>query len=197
MVVVQNAHAGLIAEIQPLPVPLQQIHHPQALFVMLEAALVDLVQRPLSGVAEGRVPQIVPQGDGLRQILVEPQGPGHRPRKPRHLQGVGQAGAVVIPLRLEEDLGLVLEAAKGLGVGDPVNIPLEAGANVALRFRVQPTPAVLGEHAVGPDHQMLQLFSFLAGKRHSLTSHFRLLPLYDGKNNFPFLFPTNFFRTFL
>ena len=91
---------------------------------MLEATLVDLVQGPLPGVAEGRVAQIVAQADGLRQILVQPEGPRHGARQTGDLQGVGQAGAVVVSLRLEKDLGLVLETAKGLGVGAAVDIPL-------------------------------------------------------------------------
>ena len=32
---------------------------------MAEAARVDLIQRPFPRVAEGRVPEVVPEGDGL------------------------------------------------------------------------------------------------------------------------------------
>ena len=43
------------------------------------------------------------------------------------LQGVGHAGAVVVPLRLKEHLGLVLQPPESLGVDDPVRCPAERG----------------------------------------------------------------------
>ena len=84
------------------------VHHPQALLIVLEAAGIDQIERPLAGVAEGRVAQIVPQADGLSQILVEAQRTRHGAGQTRDLQRMGQARAVVVALRLEEDLGLVL-----------------------------------------------------------------------------------------
>ena len=86
--------------------------------------------------------QVVAQGDGLGQVLVEEQGPGHGAGDPAHLQGVGHPGPVVVPLRLEEDLRLVLQAAEGLGIDDPVHIPLEGGADVALLLRPGPPSAL-------------------------------------------------------
>ena len=67
---------------------------------MGEAARGHLVQGPLSGVAKGGVAQVVAQGDGLGQVLVQPQGPRDGPGDAGDLQGVGHAGAVVVPLRL-------------------------------------------------------------------------------------------------
>ena len=72
----KNAHAGLLAQIQPPAVPLENIHHPQTLFIVPEALCVNAVQGPLTGMAEGRVAKIVAQGDGLGQILVEVQRAG-------------------------------------------------------------------------------------------------------------------------
>ena len=43
-------------------------------------------------------------------------------------QRVGHSGPVVVPLRLEEHLGLVLEPPERLAVDHSVNIPLKAGA---------------------------------------------------------------------
>jgi len=37
----------------------------------------------------------------------------------------------MVPLRLEKDLGLVHQPAERLGVDDPVNVPLVAGADLA------------------------------------------------------------------
>ena len=84
----------------------------------------------LSRVAERRVAQVVAHGNGLRQILVQAQGPGDGPRDAADLQGVGHPGAVMVPLRAEKDLGLVHQAAKGFAVDDPVNVPLIAGPDI-------------------------------------------------------------------
>ena len=142
---------------------------------MLEAAGKNLVQGPLPGVAEGGVAQVVPQGGGFRQVLVQVQRPGHRPGQAADLQRVGQTGAVMVPLRLQKHLGLVLQAAEGLGVGDPVNIPLKAGADLALRLRLQAAFAVFRQNAIGPDDGMLGYFSLPAGTEHGV----HLLPCYS------------------
>ena len=46
----------------------------------------------------------------------------------RHLERVGQAGAVVVAGRGDEDLGLVLQPPERGGVEDPVAVALEGGA---------------------------------------------------------------------
>ena len=111
---------------------------------MLEAAGVNFVQGPLACVTKGRVAQVMAQGYGLSQILVKAQGPCHRAGKAADLKSVGQAGAVMVPLRLEENLSLVLKAAEGLAVGNAVNVTLKAGAYAALLLRLQSAPAVTG-----------------------------------------------------
>ena len=75
--------------------------------------------------------QVMAQGDGLGQILVQVKAPGNGPGNAGHLQGMGHAGAVVVPFRLEKDLGLMHQPAEGFGVDDPVDIPLVTGADLA------------------------------------------------------------------
>ena len=67
------------------------VHHPEALAVVLEPAVVfqQLVQLALARVAEGRVPEVVGQGDALRQVLVQAQGPRDAPRYLRHTRWCG------------------------------------------------------------------------------------------------------------
>ena len=95
---------------------------------MAEAALHPVVQSPFSRVAEGGVPQVVPQGDRLGQILVEPERPRDGAGDLGNLERMGEPGAVMIPLRGKENLRFVFEAAEGLAVQDPVAVPLVSRA---------------------------------------------------------------------
>jgi hypothetical protein len=92
-------------------------------------------QRLLPGMAEGRVTDIVAQRDGLGQRLVQPESRCQRARDLGDLQGMGKPSDEVIAVRMQEDLGLVLQAAEGLGVDDPVPIALEGGAEGVRRLR--------------------------------------------------------------
>ena len=97
---VKNAHAGFVAEIQPVTVTLQIIHNPEALFVMLEAFRKNPVQGTFTSMAEGRVAEIVSESDGFHQILIQAKCPGNRPGETADLQRVGKAGTVMIPFGL-------------------------------------------------------------------------------------------------
>ena len=85
---------------------------------MGKSAGAQLIQSALARMAEGGVPQVMPQGDGLGQVLVEAQGAGDGAGDLRHLQRVGQPGAVMVALRREKDLSLLLEPAERLAVDD-------------------------------------------------------------------------------
>ena len=100
---------------------------------------IDLLQHRLAAVAEGGVAEIVPQGDGLGQVLVEAQGPGDGAGHLGHLQGMGQARAVVVPQGCQEHLGLVLEPPEGVAVDDPVAVELKGGAHLARILRDRPS----------------------------------------------------------
>ena len=121
--------------LRPAAVALERVHHPQRLLVVAEAAAEALVQQPverlLAGVPERRMAEVVPEADRLRQVLVQPQGARHRARDAAGLERVREAGAVVVALGRDEDLGLVLEAAEALRVDDPVAVALEGGAQAA------------------------------------------------------------------
>ena len=88
---------------------------------MLEAAAAALaqgrVERLLAGVAEGRVAEVVAEPDRLGQVLVEAERAGDGAGDPAGLERVGEAGAVVVALGGDEDLGLVLEPPEGLASG--------------------------------------------------------------------------------
>ena len=83
---------------KPWVFSLQFLDDPEALSVVLEAAMVlhEPVEHGLAFVADGGVSEVVGQRDGLGQILIEAQGPGDVPADGRHFHGVGEPGAQVI-----------------------------------------------------------------------------------------------------
>jgi hypothetical protein len=140
---------GLPGEVEPVIgriAALQAGHDPERLGVVVEAAEPRhaLVQGILARMAEGRMAEVVGEGQGLGQILVEPEGAGERPGDLADLDGVGQAGAEVIALMVDENLGLVLEPPEGGGMDDPVPVALELAAGGRNRFRAESPAAPPG-----------------------------------------------------
>ena len=74
---------------------------------MVEAPRNHLIEHVLAGMAERSMPQVVPQGDRLRQIFIEAEGPGDGSRNLRDFKGMGQPGPIVIACRNEKNLGLM------------------------------------------------------------------------------------------
>ncbi len=116
------------------------------------------------------MPEVVAERDGLDEVFVEPECLRGGPGGLGDLEGVHEAGPVVVALRREEDLGLVLEPAEGLAVYNPVAVAHVGGADVALFLRHEPAarvPRPHGEWAQGfifprfkffPDHRAPPLF---------------------------------------
>jgi hypothetical protein len=76
--VLENAAACLPGEVQAVEARVARfelVHHAQALQVVLKAAVFAhaLVQGVLAGMAEGCVPQVVGQRDGLDQVFIQTQ----------------------------------------------------------------------------------------------------------------------------
>ena len=63
--------------------------------------------------AEGRMTEVVGERQGLGEVFVELQRPRQGAGDLRHLERVGEPGAVVVALVVEEDLGLFLQPAEG------------------------------------------------------------------------------------
>jgi len=99
------------------------------------------IELALARMTEGRVSEIVAQGQGLGQILVQPECAGDGAGDLGDLDRMGKAGAVMIALVIDEDLGLVLETAKGRGMDDAVAVALEGSTGRRFRLRVQAAPA--------------------------------------------------------
>ena len=132
--VVQDAVAHLIRKIQPMPAAFKDLDHAQALLVVREMPR-DLLHNRLARVPERRVPDIVPERDRLRQILVQQQPARNRARDLCHLEAVRHACAVVVA-RDDVDLRLVLEPSERLGMENAVAIALKFRTEGALRHRM-------------------------------------------------------------
>ncbi len=134
--------------------PLQLGDHAEGLHIVVEPAerLHAIVQLVLARMAEGRMAQVVGEGDGLGQIVVQAQGLGDRAGHLSHLQRVGQAGAEMVAFVRHEDLGLLLQAAKGRAMDDAVAVAGEGRAGAAVGLWPAPaarTGRVLGIGSAG------------------------------------------------
>ncbi len=81
---------------------------------------------------ERRVAEVVREADRLGERLVELQGAGDAATDLRDLDRVREARAVEIAFVVHEHLGLVDEAAEGVGVDDAVAVALERRAGGSL-----------------------------------------------------------------
>jgi hypothetical protein len=113
------------------------------------------VEGILAGVPEGRMAQVVRQGDGLGQVLVEAQLAGYRPANLGHLQRVRQPGAVMVVGLSDEHLRLVHQPPEGGAVDDAVAVALVEGAEGMRRLGLAPAAAVPRVHGVRRQHLVL------------------------------------------
>ncbi len=111
----------------------------QGLGVVVEPAVGrhDLFQGILPGMAEGRMAQIMGQGQGLAQVLVQMQIAADGTRDLRNLERMGQPGAEEIALVIDEHLGLVGQPPEGHGMDDAVPVALKGAAGGAVALRMQ------------------------------------------------------------
>jgi hypothetical protein len=147
--------------------PLQFLHHPQALSIVLESILPlhEAIQRVFPLVSKGRVTQVMGQRNGFRQVLIQAQRTRQIPGDRRHLHGVRQARAQVIPGAIQKHLRFVLQPPKGAAVDDPVAVPLELGPPDRRLLLMNPSTAVTA--VLGKRRKKLPLTPFkrLAGDR--------------------------------
>ena len=132
--VAEDSVADGIGEVQSAAFSSPDVDDTQALLVVAKAGK-GLGQRRLPGVAERRVTEIVTEADRLDQIFVQSERAADRASDLRHFEGVGQARPVVIAGGRDENLGLVHQAAKALGVEDAVAVALKGGPQLALWIR--------------------------------------------------------------
>ena len=118
---------------------------------MLEAAVLAhaFVERVLTGVAEGRVAEVVRERDRLDQRFVERQRARDRARNLRHFERMRDARAVQVALVVDEHLGLVGEPAEGIAMDDAIAVALVFAAEFRRRLGMAPATRALVVRAVG------------------------------------------------
>src|SRR5262245_27578399 len=99
--------------------------------------------------AEGWMPQVVGQRQGLGQILIQPEQARDGARNLGHLQAMGQSRAVVVAFVKNKHLRLVGEAPERGGVHDAVSIALERCAHRTGGFAIKPAAAEFRAGGIG------------------------------------------------
>ena len=120
----------------------EQLHHAQALLVVLEPAVLAHAfrQHLLAGMPERRMPQVVRQRDRFGQILVERKRARDRAADRGDFDRMRQPRAQMIAGPIEENLRLVFEPAKGPRMNDPRAIALKLRAIGVARLRIFSAP---------------------------------------------------------
>jgi hypothetical protein len=103
----------------------------QSVEVVVEAEAVllqALVEGALAGMAEGRVADVVDEGEGLGEVFVQSEGGCDVAGDLYDFDGVSEAAAEVVTGAAGEDLRFACQAAEGAGLDDAVAVALERGA---------------------------------------------------------------------
>ena len=153
-IVLRHPFQGLPGQVQAVEVVvalLQRGQDAHGLRVVIESAVSGHrpVQSGLAGMAEWGVPEIVSQRERLGEVFVHAEDAADRARDLRHLQAVCEARAVVIPLVIDEDLGLVLKPTERRAVDDSIAVALKGGPRTALRLLMETPAAPLRERGIG------------------------------------------------
>ena len=144
---------GLPGEVEPVEARVFSLKlgdHAQGLGVVVEAAFIPHggVQRPLPCMAEGGMAEVVGKGERLGQIFVDAERPGHGAGDLRHFEAMGEPGAVMIALVIDEDLRLVGQPAESGRMQDAVAVPGVERARRAWGLGHEAAPALALIHGV-------------------------------------------------
>ena len=137
---------------------LEVFHDAQGVQVVVKAESVGLhgfVEGTFASVAEGRVAEVVGQGEGFHQIGIELQFVGDGARDLADFQSVGEAVAKVVGVAAREDLRLRFQTAEGAGMNNAVAVALKVVPVGMRRFGIAASAGVfcadgvVGELGVG------------------------------------------------
>ena len=134
--------AHLIGKVESPAAVFNHINNAQTLLIMVKAVFHHSAKRPLSGVAERRMTEIVSEGDSFGQALVERKTDGNGARNLCNLKRMSKACAVMVAVRREEDLRFMLETAERAAMNNPVAVALKGGSDRAFLLRAFSAPGV-------------------------------------------------------
>ena len=174
-----DAVAHLPAQVQPFAIFFQHVHHAQALPVVGKPIGAQSVECPLPRMAEGCMAQIVPQGDGLGEVLIQAQRAGDGAGNLTDFQRMGQPGTIVVPFRRKENLGLLFQPPERLAVQNPVPVPLKARADRIFRLRHTTSAARFAQRGIPAQRTALNLLCFFPNRHRIRLLSFPLSYKYD------------------
>ncbi len=96
---VEDAVAHLEGEVQPAAVLFQHVDDAQRLLVVRKPVRREAGEHPLARMTEGCMPEVVPERNRLREVLVEGEAARDRTRDLRDVDRVRHARAEMIPFR--------------------------------------------------------------------------------------------------
>ena len=111
-----DAVLNFICKVQTLAVVFDIINNSHALEVVLKTVGTNLIEDIFPRMTERRVPQIVPQSNSLRQILIQAESTGNRPCYLGDLKRVGKTCPVVISHGRKENLRFLLQPSERIAV---------------------------------------------------------------------------------
>ncbi len=115
---------GFRGEVEACAAVLEEVDDAQRLLIVAKALGEQSGQGLFARVAERRVTEVVAEGDGLGEVLVETERAGDRTGDLLHLDGVGHPRDHVVRVGGDEDLRLMLQTAEGTGVDDAIAVAL-------------------------------------------------------------------------
>lgn len=146
---------GEVQAIEANVAMLEVLDDAQRVLVVIEAAPMGahkFVKLALAGMAEGRMTDVVDQGQRFDKFGIEAQRGSDGTGNLRDFQGVGQAIAKVIGKPRGENLRFRFQAAKGAGMDDAVAVARVFTAVSVRRFREAPpegSSRVQGPRCIG------------------------------------------------
>ena len=109
------------------------------------------------------------KADCFHQVFIGAQGAGNGSTDLGHFQGMGQTGAVLISLIVNEYLGFVFQPAKGGRMDDSVTIPLIDSSVIGFIIRIQPSAGILAPYGKWSQLLIFQCFEVVSTIDHMLS----------------------------
>ena len=136
--VITDSITHFICQVQSLSVLFQYLNSTNTLLTMYKSQRTDAVQCSLACMSEWRMPQIMSKRDRLYQIFIQPKCLCNGTCILGNLQRMRHTCTVMVTFRCQEYLCLIFQTPEGLGMQNPVSVPLKNRTDIALFFLALP-----------------------------------------------------------